>query len=98
MQCTRAQLIGDCLKCEVYVLRHGFSDDEYVRISDSDINHAAKMLLVRDGKYARICPSLRSDGLFAVENLTGRDIWRRIVEAIDESERRSRSDYCAPDV
>ena len=97
MQCTRAQLIGDCLKCEVYVLRHGAMDDEYAWTSDSDIDHAAGMLMKHDGEYARICSALRAVGPFAVESEAGRDIWRRIAKAVDESEHRDKPDDRDPD-
>ena len=88
-RCTTAQQRGDCLQCEVYVLRHGFSDEEYARISASNFDHVADLLLHRDGGYARICPALRADGELAVESAVGQDTWRRIVEAIDASERRN---------
>lgn len=94
---TAAQKKGDCLQCEVYVLRHGFSDDEYARISNSDIGHAAGLLSEHDGAYARIRPALRSDGPFSVETAAGRDIWRQIVTAIDEAERRCTPEDRGPD-
>jgi hypothetical protein len=97
-QCARAQRIGDCLKCEVYVLRHGYLDDDYARICDSDINHVAELLSRHHGEYARICPVLRSDGPLGVESAAGRDIWWRIVKSIDESELRTRSKDGGPDV
>ena len=85
---TTARQIEDCLQCEVYILRHGFSDEEYARISDSDVSQVAELLLEHGGEYARICPALRAEGLLAVGTVVGRDIWKRIVQAIDESERR----------
>ena len=79
MQGTTAQKIEDCEECEVFVLRCGDAGD----ISEHSIDSAAKLLLDRDGAYARIVPSLHADGMLAVEDADGRVVWKRIVKAID---------------
>ena len=76
---TTARQIEGCLQCEVYILRHGYSDEEYARISDSDVGNLAELLLENSGEYARICPALKADGPLAVGTVVGRDIWKRIV-------------------
>jgi len=94
---TTAHKLGDCQQCEVYILRHGIAGDENSGTSDSDIDQVAGMLMKNDGEYARICSALRAVGPFAVESEAGRDIWRRVTNAVDDSEARDGAEDRDPD-
>ena len=79
VQGTAAQKIGDCLQCEVSVLR-GYGTGE---ISNHAVDRAAKLFLDRAGEYARFAANWRAKGSHAVENADGRVIWERVAKAID---------------
>ena len=64
-------------------------------ISDIDILNVANVLLKRHGRDAAIVAAMKVDECLAADDLEGRMIWKRIVEALlgllkekpDEGER-----------
>ena len=56
-------------------------------ISDSDIFHAARLVIDQHGEDAAVLPAARADQLIEDGDLQGSVIWRRTVKAIEELQR-----------
>ncbi len=55
-----------------------------------DIWRSANLLVKRHGDYAAIVAAQRADELLASSDIEGEIVWRRIVAAINELQRRDR--------
>ena len=61
-------------------------------IDDPDIFRAAKLLIDQHGADAPLRAAERADELLDDGDVEGSGVWRRILEAIEELQRRRRED------
>jgi hypothetical protein len=59
-------------------------------IADLDIWRAANLMLKQHGEDAAIVAAQRADKLLASGDIEGEIVWKRIVAAINELQRRER--------
>jgi hypothetical protein len=57
-------------------------------VADVDIWRAAHLMMKRHGEDAAIVAAQRADEMLAQGDLEGQTVWKRIVVAIDELNRR----------
>lgn len=61
-------------------------------IDDPDIFRAAKLLFERRGERAALCANRRGKELLVRGYIGASELWRQIVEAIEEMQRRRREE------
>ena len=57
-------------------------------VSDLDIYRSAKLLIDQHGDEAPIFAAMEADAMLDKGNLDGAAVWRRIVKAVEELQRK----------